>query len=176
MAKKKGCLGKLVAFTAVVTAVGGTCYIFRDKIKESALYTLLKDKLSKEDDFDEDFFFDDDEDEFADEDLFDDSDSNREYSSITINAKKPEEASEPEEATEAEEVEEAVDTAEEEDKETVDAEDSIPTIDFSTPDIVSNKASEEMAKAADASGYENEGLSDVSEDADVLEDQDRLDF
>lgn len=122
MAKKKNFIGKLIAFTTTVAAIGGVCYIFRDKIKESQafktatdkagdLYGTIKDKMNRDD---EDFFFDDDDDFFEDDMDINDNTS-REYTSI-------------------------------------------PTIDISTP-----------------AAYENEGLSDTSEDPDVLEEQDKLD-
>ena len=53
MAKNK--FGKFLAFTTTVAAVGTTCYIFRDKIKESTLYqkaiNALAALLNTEEDF-----------------------------------------------------------------------------------------------------------------------------
>ncbi|MCR5701632.1 MAG: hypothetical protein K6G76_05740 [Lachnospiraceae bacterium] len=122
MAKKKSFIGKLIAFTTTVAAIGGVCYVFRDKIKESQafktasdkagdLYGTIKGKMNRDE---EDFFFDDDDDFFEDDMDINDN-SSREYTSI-------------------------------------------PTIDISVP-----------------TAYENEGLSDTSEDPDVLEEQDKLD-
>lgn len=154
MAKNKSFFNKIVTVTAAVAAVGGVCYVFRDKIKNSSLYKLTLDKLSnlyerQGDDFDEDFedFSFDDDDTF-DEVFSEGEKSEREYTSITINAKE-----ETQEETSKETAEEATDG-------------SIPTIDFTV------KESEEP----EVLSYENEGLSDVSEDPDVLEEQDKLDF
>lgn len=156
MAKNKSTLGKLLAFTTTVAAIGGTCYIFRDKIKESSIYKTAVDKCSdlwakwnnKDFDDEDDFFFDDEDENF--EDVFSDEEKkNREYTSITINPK--------EEEISEEEIPEEI-------KESTD--DAIPTI--------SAEVKEE--NDAEVTGYENEGLSDVSEDPDVLEEQDQLDF
>ena len=46
MAKKKSTFGKLVAFTTVAAAIGGTCYIFRDKIKSCPLYQRMSSMLA----------------------------------------------------------------------------------------------------------------------------------
>ncbi|MBR1865235.1 MAG: hypothetical protein IJ801_01870 [Lachnospiraceae bacterium] len=93
MAKKKNKLGKLLAFTTTVAAVGGTCYIFRDKIKQCSVYKTATDKLS--DLFglsgtasnDEDDFFFDDEDEDFDAAFSEDQKQEREYTSLTMNSK-----------------------------------------------------------------------------------------
>lgn len=80
---KKGLLGKLVAAAAVGAAIGSACYIFRDKIRESALYTKLdvdkrlaqlKAIFKKEE---EDFF---EEDEY----LFRDSDSSSDRTYVSL--------------------------------------------------------------------------------------------
>lgn len=115
--------------------------------------------------------------------------SEREYTSITINAKEdnasddttedaaPAEESDKETASEesleeskeyaaSEEITETSQTEESDVTYTTDA--VIPTIDFGT-----SKASDDEPEVL---GYENEGLSDVSEDPDVLEEQDKLDF
>lgn len=167
MAKKKNTLGKLLAFTTTVAAIGGTCYIFRDKIKASPLYQKTADKLSSlkdniSDRFcdDDDFFFDD-EDDFEDDfdDIFADAEPGREYTSITINAK---------------------DSDSDNASDTNAPEEVIPIINFNSSLDSTNVATEENSKKnasdAEVSGYENEGLSDVSEDPDILEDQDKLDF
>ena len=44
MAKKNGGFGKLIAFTTAVAAIGGVCYIFRDKIKDSSLFKSASGK------------------------------------------------------------------------------------------------------------------------------------
>jgi hypothetical protein len=261
MAKKKNSFGKFLAFTTAVAAIGGTCYVFRDKIKACPFYQKSADKLSEikdslsdkfcnkeEDDF---YSFNDDEDDDF-EDVFAEAEQGREYTSITINPKdttssedsendeatpsefnqtktedaqpvveaaeekeetsssaepetaeastsvEPEttekeeasssaepETAEKEEASSSAELETAetptplTETKNEDEKETP-VEDSIPTItfgnSFSSTHIVTEDSSKENAAAAQVTGYENEGLSDVSEDPDVLEEQDKLDF
>lgn len=160
MANKKNPFGKLLAFTSAIVAVGGTCYIFRDKIKASPLYSKSKDKLSDlinnaSDKFasndDDDFLFDDDFD-----DVFSTAERGREYTSITINAKDDANETEPEEANESETDDTSTDDSQEE---------SIPIISF---DRIKNDSKTDQ--------YENDGLSDVSEDPDTLEEQDKLDF
>lgn len=154
MAKKKGALGKIIAFTTTVAAIGGVCYVFRDKIKESQafktasekasdLYGTVKSKMNNDDDF----FFDDDWDDESDDVSFNSDDNvNREYT--TLASSKDTEVND--------------DTDDKEPSSEADASpDSIPTIDLNNESV---------------SGYENEGLSDTSEDPDVLEDQDKLDF
>ncbi len=199
---KKNSFGKFLAFTTTVAAIGGVCYVFRDQIKESSVYKKATDKLSDlknqvQDKFasDDDFFFDGDfEDDFEDDVFDEDAKKNREYTSITINQKDDNESvsEDTEEPSVTEEANEAEADSEESDETEVDAQDesttgadssedlkeifsdvSIPTISFT---------SDEKATAADAAkeeevlGYENEGLSDVSEDPDVLSDMDRLEF
>ncbi len=214
MAKNKNTLGKLLAFTTTVAAIGGTCYIFRDKIKESSLYKTAADKFSdlfsntskKNDAFeDDDFFFDDDDDDF--ENVFsEDSKQKREYTSLTINAKNTTSENHTNEDTSTEsadkdtedddhalandslkqkEADTSSHSAKEVKKETASeknaitsdsdeknvTEESIPTIFFD------DSSENNHTSASDKSdSYENEGLSDVSEDPDVLEDQDKLDF
>ena len=195
MAKKKNTLGKLLAFTTTVAAIGGTCYIFRDKIKASHLYqraadtlSSLKDNISGRFCDDDDFFFDADDD-FEDdfEDIFEDAEPGREYTSITINAKDNNTTTANTDDSNKS-VETEVSDTEKTDNNTVAAEESpaitseevIPIINFNSSLDSTNVATEENSKknASDAkvSGYENEGLSDVSEDPDILEDQDKLDF
>ncbi|MCM1159083.1 MAG: hypothetical protein NC300_09785 [Bacteroidales bacterium] len=201
MAKKKSNLGKLLAFTTTVAAIGGTCYVFRDKIKESPLYKASVQKCldafaklsGKDNDEDDDFFFDDEDDSEFQDVFAEDTEHNREYTSISINAKdesdKYEEADDeisdddtPEAPTEQEVAKAAEDTGTAEapsdtmteifaeDNTENNAEDNIPTISFSTT------ADSESDSEDTVSAYENEGLSDVSEDPDVLEEQDKLDF
>lgn len=189
MAKNKNTFGKLLAFTTTIAAIGGACYIFRDKIKQSSLYKLsaekfsdIYDKLSNKvhtPEEEDDFFFDD---EFE-EPFSEDAKNEREYTSITINPK--EEASDEEPDEEPDKVSASSnDTFEDETPDHITAaEDSIPTISFHsvTEPVASSteNSKEESAISSDTTevtGYENEGLSDVSEDSDVLEDQDKLDF
>lgn len=152
---KKGFLGKTLAVIGAVAAIGGVCYVFRDKIKECKLYKNLDvdDKLKKaksfvndkmptscncdKDDFEEDFFYDDDEDDTPAAPV------QREYTSITPQA---------EDNTSTEDT---------------DSTSSIPTISFD--DLTDSDNNEPI-------GYENQGLSDVSEDLDVLVEQDKLEF
>lgn len=219
MAKKKNTLGRLLAFTTAVAAIGGTCYIFRDKIKSSSLYQKTADKLSNlknniSDKFceDDDFFFDDDDFEEDGEDIFADTEQGREYTSITINAKDQAENDTSADDTEAsdmpasgifadtseslsehstleemQEISEHEDNVEKADEDQAATEslepafeETIPTISFGTSfdsaKVMTEKASTEDAAAAEITGYENEGLSDVSEDPDALEEQDKLDF
>lgn len=184
MAKNKNTLGKLLAFTTTIAAIGGACYLFRDKIKQSSIYKFSADKLndickkfsdktctSEEDDF----FFDDDFEETFPED----SKNEREYTSITINSK--DEASDEEsDKISASSNDSFEDEAPEQ---FASAEDSIPTISFHSvtePMTSSTETTEEdipiSSDTEEVTGYENEGLSDVSEDSDVLEEQDKLDF
>lgn len=212
MAKKNSNFGKFLAFTTAVATIGGACYIFRDQIKESEIFKKTTDKLSalrnkvsnKLSSDEEDFFFDDDfEDDFEDDIFDEDTKSNREYTSITINAKDDSDAAPADtiqdmsedtvdEATDslmetadnisdiakdvandvANAVKEKTETAKDEVKE-IFADDSIPTISFST-NSTDNK--DTTAATEEVLGYENEGLSDVYEDPDVLSDQDKLDF
>lgn len=210
---KKNSFGKLLAFTTTVAAIGGVCYVFRDQIKESSIYkkacdqfsnlrSKVGDKFATEDD---DFIFDEDfEDDFEDDVFAEDAKKNREYTSITINAK--EDTSLTETAKEVandiskavedlkdsnlESSEEVANNSQEdetaaanditetvadsvEDMKEIFADATIPTISFGNNDT--NK-SDETAATEEPTAYENEGLSDVSEDPDVLADMDRLDF
>ena len=191
MAKNNHTLGKLLAFTTAAAAIGGACYVFRDKIKQSPIYQKAMDKLSglmdkdSEDFTDDDFFFDE-EDTFSEDSAMD-----REYTSITMNAKQEEDNGNVSPLPEAEDSDSSADSAgfstteESELSATADDTESIPTIPFessfstpvSTPEppTVTETAKPEQTEDA-VSGYEYEGLSDVSEDPDVLEEQDRLDF
>ena len=159
MGKNNSTFGKLLAFTTTVAAIGGACYIFRDQIKESSIYQKASDKFdvlrknmkNKHANDDEDFFFDDEfEDDFEDDVFTDDAKLNREYTSITINPKEENESSS--ENTQSE---------------------SIPTISVGK-DASDNKV--QSSATEEVSGYENEGLSDVSEDPDTLADMDKLDM
>ncbi len=184
MAKNKNNFGKLLAFTTTIAAIGGACYIFRDKIKQSSIYKLSADKFNDiYDKFsnkvctpeEDDFFFDDD----FEEPFSEDSKNEREYTSITINPKEESSNEEPDKVSAS-----SKDSFEDEAPDDfTSTEDSIPTISFhsvtepvtpSTEDT--NEESASASDTAEVTGYENEGLSDVSEDSDVLEEQDRLDF
>lgn len=203
MAKNKHFFGKFLAFTATAAAVGGACYVFRDKIKNSPLYKATLDKACdlydkwKYRDFDddedgfEDFAFDDDD---SFDDVFSDEDKgSREYTSITINAKEDDTSDQEENTSDSisdENTDSNTETADNSftaEEPTVSAQDDasesgndtdsvIPIIHLSTPDTASASTKESASKEPEVLGYENEGLSDVSEDPDVLEEQDKLDF
>ncbi len=189
---KKGFLGKTLAAVGTIAAIGGVCYVFRDKIKESKLYKDLdvEDKVQKaksfvsdklpnscdceEDDFEDDFFYDDDEDDSTVPPTL------REYTSIT-----PQSADENNEVAEDDNSDSNVDDddftevdttdngdfteADTTDNDDIDNTTSIPTISF---DDLSDSDNDNDSPI----GYENDGLSDVSEDPDVLIDQDKLEF
>ena len=157
MAKSKGTLGKFLAFTTTVIAISGTCYVFRDKIRQSSIYKSISSKLSdlfenfsKDDNFFEDDFFLDNE---ADNEVNSFSESpvtEREYTSLTSNSKESD----------------TTDTAGSnlnEEKQVI-------------SDSSFNKNDEQNTSTTEIAGYENAGLSDVSEDPDTLEEQDQLDF
>lgn len=195
MAKKKNNLGKFLAFTTTVAAIGGTCYIFRDRIKKSSIYKAITSRFSdsvnifseKNGDTDDDFFYDE-EDDFADA-FPENAEHSREYTSITINAK--EEPATPD-TTSPIKTDDNDKTTEAAQKESVSEEKEIPEADRSHTDI---KESNETTSSHDTQttkedsifsndslieifpkDYENKGLSDVSEDTDALEEQDKLDF
>lgn len=180
---KKNSFGKLLAFTTTVAAIGGACYIFRDQIKESEIYKKSVDKLSalrnkmsdKYSNEDDDFFFDDEFEDTFEEDVFsDDAKQNREYTSITINAKEETFDNASDAAKEvAEDIANAVKSKTEDMKE-IFADNSIPTISFGSNQDSEQK--EDSSATEEVLGYENEGLSDVDEDPDALEEQDKLDF
>lgn len=207
MAKKKNTFGKFLAFTTAVAAIGGTCYIFRDKIKQSSLYKASASKLAdiydkvsdKFCDQKEDEFFFDDEDEDFEEVFSEEAKKGREYTSITINTKEEPDASDntPESPAEqdipvSEDFEETSantetvpdfeqpEAAAVSDRKEVFSEETIPTISFGSSSQAAEDSSPDSASdkedAEEITGYENEGLSDVSEDPDVLEEQDTLDF
>lgn len=186
MAKKNSTFGKFLAFTTAVVAIGGVCYIYRDKIKESETFKkasdkfdTLRNKVSNKFASDEDdFFFDDEfEDDFEDDIFNDTAKNNREYTSITINPKDVIEDDSLSDIAQdvandvANAVKEKTEAAKDEVKE-IFANDSIPTISFGSnqTDNADKEATDEVL------GYENEGLSDVDDDPDALSDQDKLDF
>ncbi len=170
MSKKKHPIRKLFALTTTIAAVGGACYVFRDKIKENAAFqsatNKLSDLLAKKGKNDVDLIEDenDDEDEFADV-FSDNSTDKREYTSITINSKK-EESIPTIDITSAEETQ-----SETEQKESVPAENASEKKQSAGSGKSGKKEKNDKAEA-----YENEGLSDLSEDTDALEEQDKLDF
>lgn len=214
MAKKKKTFGKLLAFTTTAVAIGGTCYVFRDKIKQSSVYKAVSEKLSdlfgsiseKYSDDDDDFFFDEEDDDF--EDAFSkDTEHGREYTSITINAKedsseekdtvdfseknpsKQEAANSSEETSSKQEAANSLqadssteddtpksdETAATEDLIEIFPKDSISNIKVGNTSAPANSISGDNTSSTEENHYENEGLSDVSEDSDALEEQDKLD-
>lgn len=194
MAKNKNFFSKLLTLTAAAAAVGGACYVFRDKIKSSPLYKATLDKAydlydkwkeRQEDEDDDDFedFSFDENDDF--DDVFSGEDkSEREYTSITINAKEDSVESPNEEAVQEDETSQPAENSpiteapqedevspaviQDEEPNITPSDGIIPTIPFGTKDTSEDEP--------EVLGYENEGLSDVSEDPDVLEEQDKLDF
>lgn len=159
MSKKGGTIVKIVAVVAGIAAVGTACYVYKDKIVEFFQKLKLKEKvdsvksfvdenvLGKKDDdyFDDADFFDDDSDAVADPET-----GNRGYTSITITTDDSEE-----------------EPAEEADDEPVKAE--------SEDAPQSTEAAEAADAETDVEEYENEGLSDTSEDEDALADEAALD-
>lgn len=160
MSKKGGTIVKIVAVVAGIAAVGTAFYVYKDKIVEFFQKLKLKEKVDSVKSFvDENVLGKKDDDYFDDADFFDDDDSdavadretgNRGYTSITITTDDSEE-----------------EPAEEADDEPVKAESE------------DAPQSTEATKAADAETdveeYENEGLSDTSEDEDALADEAALD-
>ena len=116
---------------------------------------------------------------FSDEDK-----SEREYTSITINAKEDSVESPNKEAVQEDETSQPAENSpipeapqedkvspaviQDEEPNITPSDGIIPTIPFGTKDTSEDEP--------EVLGYENEGLSDVSEDPDVLEEQDKLDF
>ena len=158
--------GKLFKAAATIAAIGGVCYVFRDKIKNSTVYQSLnmddkvekvkhtiKEKMpAKEETADRDYF--------SLDDAVDNTDTNAEAATVAesvsdVTAKVDDLLSDIPSTSE--------DTAPEE---TV-AEEAA-TEDTSTEDVAKEEESPIL--------YENEGLSDVSEDLDVIEEQDKLDL
>ncbi len=160
MSKKGGTIVKIVAVVAGIAAVGTACYVYKDKIVEFFQKLKLKEKVDSVKSFvDENVLGKKDDDYFDDADFFDDDDSdavadpetgNRGYTSITITTDDSEE-----------------EPAEEADDEPVKAE--------SEDAPQSTEAAEASDAETDVEEYENEGLSDTSEDEDALADEAALD-
>lgn len=134
--------GKLFKAAATIAAIGGVCYVFRDKIKNSTVYQSLdmddkvekvkntiKEKMPAKEEPERDYFSLDDA---PVEGTIDQQSENT--SDISADDAKPEET---EHSTE-----------------------EVATVTEETESPIL---------------YENEGLSDVSEDLDVIEEQDKLD-
>lgn len=153
--------GKLFKAAATIAAIGGVCYVFRDKIKNSTVYQSLdmddkvekvkhtiKEKMpAKEETADRDYF--------SLDDAVNNTDTNAEA------------------ATVAESVSDV----------TAKVDDLLSDIPSTSEDaapeetVAEEAATEDVAKEEESPIlYENEGLSDVSEDLDVIEEQDKLDL
>lgn len=153
--------GKLFKAAATIAAIGGVCYVFRDKIKNSTVYQSLdmddkvekvkhtiKEKMpAKEETADRDYF--------SLDDAVDNTDTNAEA------------------ATVAESVSDV----------TAKVDDLLSDIPSTSEDTAPEETAAEEAATEDVAKeeespilYENEGLSDVSEDLDVIEEQDKLDL
>ena len=158
--------GKLFKAAATIAAIGGVCYVFRDKIKNSTVYQSLdmddkvekvkhtiKEKMpAKEETADRDYF--------SLDDAVDNTDTNAEAATVAesvsdVTAKVDDLLSDIPSTSEDAAPEETV--AEE-----------AATEDTSTEDVAKEEENPIL--------YENEGLSDVSEDIDVIEEQDKLDL
>lgn len=153
--------GKLFKAAATIAAIGGVCYVFRDKIKNSTVYQsldmddkvekvkhTLKEKMpAKEETADRDYF--------SLDDAVDNTDTNAEAATV---------------AESVSDVTAKVD----------DLLSDIPsTLEDAAPEetVAEEAATEDVAKEEESPIlYENEGLSDVSEDLDVIEEQDKLDL
>ncbi len=200
---KKGFFGKLLTATAAVAAIGGTCYIFKDKIKESKLYEdldienrlkQLKSLLKKDDEEDDDFF-DEDEYIFESDDTEDAEDTKRNY--VPLNTKtntddepkkddaddepipdKPDTDTKDEFAAGAEEdivPTISLDTFGDSEAEDLNTAENDDTSDMQTEHVASDTFASDTTKDDTPIAYDMEGLSDVSEDPDVLIEQDLLD-
>ena len=134
--------GKLFKAAATIAAIGGVCYVFRDKIKNSTVYQSLdmddkvekvkntiKEKMPAKEEPERDYFSLDDA---PVEGTIDRQSENT--SDISADDAKP--------------------------KETEHSTEEVATVTEETESPIL---------------YENEGLSDVSEDLDVIEEQDKLD-
>lgn len=150
MSKKGGTIIKIVAVVAGIAAIGTACYVYRDKIKEFFEKIDLKSKLESAKAFINEKILGAKEDDFFDDaDFFDDDATEAEED--TSNRGYTSISINGDEDEEAPATKTMDDSAEEA-EETVTAEDT----EEDTP-------------------FEYEGLSDVSEDEDVLEEEASLD-
>ena len=173
--------GKFLKAAAAIAAIGGVCYVFRDKIKNSTVYqsldvddkvekvkSTIKEKMPVKDEADRDYFSLDDTDGSSD------------------NADAASESS-------AKETENAGASSEDSDKtqdtgsssasaeEAATMSDEVSDVTAMVDDLISDIPGMSQDTASTASDdspilYENEGLSGVSEDLDVIEEQDKLDL
>lgn len=158
--------GKLFKAAATIAAIGGVCYVFRDKIKNSTVYQSLdmddkvekvkhtiKEKMpAKEETADRDYF--------SLDDAVDNTDTNTEAATV---------------AESVSDVTAKVDDLLSDIPST--SEDAAPEETVAEEAATEDTATEDVAKEEESPIlYENEGLSDVSEDLDVIEEQDKLDL
>ncbi len=158
--------GKLFKAAATIAAIGGVCYVFRDKIKNSTVYQSLdmddkvekvkhtiKEKMpAKEETADRDYF--------SLDDAVDNTDTNAEAATV---------------AESVSDVTAKVDDLLSDIPST--SEDTAPEETVAEEAATEDTATEDVAKEEESPIlYENEGLSDVSEDLDVIEEQDKLDL
>lgn len=170
---------KFLKAVTTVAAVGGVCYLFKDKIKESNIYqsmdvedkvekvkTTIKEKMPVKNDTgtDKDYFSLDDEDTTATDDAVTADDT------VTTDYT--------EDAPVSENIPEDESTAETEEKTT--SEEAVSSSSDLTSMVSDLLSDIPVIKPEDDSPllYENEGLSDSSleDDFDVLNEQDKLDF
>lgn len=156
-------MGKLFKAVVAAAAIGSVCYVFKDKIKATKAYqtlgvdekvekvkTTIKDKMPIKDDTERDYF------------TLNDADQTTDDNQATDDV--PEEA-----ATEAAaEVEEAAEEAPAPAVTVVNDETSASDVSAMVDDLLSDIPEISI-------GSEDMGLSDVSEDSDVLAEQDKLD-
>ena len=158
--------GKLFKAAATIAAIGGVCYVFRDKIKNSTVYQSLdmddkvekvkhtiKERMpAKEETADRDYF--------SLDDAVDNTDTNAEAATV---------------AESVSDVTAKVDDLLSDIPST--SEDTAPEETVAEEAATEDTATEDVAKEEESPIlYENEGLSDVSEDLDVIEEQDKLDL
>ncbi len=148
MSKKGGTIVKLVAVVAGIAAVGTACYVFKDKIVEFFQKIKLKEKADSVKSFvNKNVLGKKDDDYFDDADFFDDAAGDAASDSESSNR-------------------------------------GYTSITIAADDSESESATEKKKKASvassesdaeDVEAYENEGLSDTSEDEDALADEAVLD-
>lgn len=146
MSKKSGTIIKLLAIAAGVAAAGAACYLYKDKIKEFFQKPEIKDKLDTAKSFVTDKVLGNKEDDFFDDAEFFDDD---------------------EEEAPAETNSRGYTSITISNEEPSSAEESSMKPAFSA-DAATDADDEDIP-------YENEGLSDVSEDEDVLAEETLLD-
>lgn len=152
-------MGKLFKAVVAAAAIGSVCYVFKDKIKATKAYqtlgvdekvekvkTTIKDKMPIKDDTERDYF------------TLNDADQTTDDNQATDDV--PEEA--------ATEVEEAAEEAPAPTVTVVNDETSASDVSAMVDDLLSDIPEISI-------GSEDMGLSDVSEDSDVLAEQDKLD-